>query len=135
MARLVNWQSCHSAATARNPPLLPLTKRIKTYAEQFEQGDDLERIHREIHNAACVVFLGFAYHEANMALLKPKNSLDQKTVLGTAYKMSTNDRDVVAGDILSMFAEPQKTNMRTGRRIMIDPDVTCSQLFDSWHAR
>jgi hypothetical protein len=114
------------------PDVLPLSKRIKTYAERFEEGEELERIHHEMHNAACIVFLGYSYLEQNMALLKPKNPMDYKTVLGTAYKMSSSDRDVVAGDILKMFAEPQSHNMRNGKRVILDIDATCSQLFDSY---
>jgi hypothetical protein len=114
------------------PDVLPLAKRIKTYTERFEEVHELERIHREMHNAACLVFLGFSYLEQNMTLLKPANPMDEKTVLGTAYKMSSNDRDVVASDIVKMFAEPQGANMRGTRRVLIDPDITCSQLFDSY---
>jgi MHS family proline/betaine transporter-like MFS transporter len=67
-----------------------------------------------------------------MPLLRPTNPIDDKTVLGTAYKMSPNDRDIVARDMLKMFAEPQSNNMRTGNRVLIDTGVTCSQLFDSY---
>ena len=65
-----------------------------------------------------------------MALIKPANPMDDKTVLGTAYRMSTNDRDVVASDILKMFGDAQRHNMRNGKRILIDSDVI-AQLFDS----
>jgi hypothetical protein len=65
-------------------------------------------------------------------LLRPTNPIDDKTVLGTAYKMSPNDRDIVARDMLKMLAEPQSNNMRTGNRVLIDTGVTCSQLFDTY---
>jgi hypothetical protein len=112
--------------------VLPLAKRIKTYTERFEEADELERIHREMHNAACIVFLGFSYLEQNMVLLKPTNPMDEKTVLGTAFGMSPNDRDVVARDIQKMFAEPQGANMRSTNRILIDTGTKCAQLFDSY---
>jgi hypothetical protein len=114
------------------PATLSLAQRIKTYAERFEEGDELERIHHEMHNAACVVFLGFSYLEQNMALLKPTNPMDDKTVLGTAVGMSPNDRDVVTADILKMFGDAQSHNMRSGKRILIDTGVKCAQLFDSY---
>jgi hypothetical protein len=114
------------------PSVLPLAKRIKTYAEQFEDPDELQRMHNEMHNAACIVFLGFSYLEQNMKLLKPTNPMDDKTVLGTAFGMSPNDRDVVTRDILKMFAEPQAANMRNGKRVLIDTGAKCAQLFDSY---
>jgi hypothetical protein len=114
------------------PAALSLAKRIKTYTERFEEGDELERIRHAMHNADCIVFLGYSYLEQNMALLKPEDLMDAKTVLGTAYKMSSNDRDVVADDMLKMFGEPQKANMRNSRRIILDTDATCSHLFDSY---
>ena len=67
-----------------------------------------------------------------MPLLRPTNPIDDKTVLGTAFKMSPNERDIVARDMLKMFAEPQSNNMRTGNRVLIDTGVTCSQLFDTY---
>jgi hypothetical protein len=112
----------------RSPDLFPLASRIKTYTEQSANPEDLAKMHDEMHNAACIVFLGFSYLEQNMALLRPTNPLDQKTVLGTAY----NNRDVVSGEILAMFGEPQRSNMRTGKRIIIDNKIKCSQLFDSY---
>jgi hypothetical protein len=114
------------------PSVLPLAKRIKTYAEQFEEPDELQRMHHEMHNAACIVFLGLSYLEQNMKLLKPTNPMDDKTVLGTAFGMSPNDRDVVTREILKMFAEPQASNMRSGKRVLIDTGTKCAQLFDSY---
>jgi hypothetical protein len=46
--------------------------------------------------------------------------------------MSPNDRDVVASDILRMFAEPQGNNMRSGKRVLIDTGAKCAQLFDAY---
>jgi hypothetical protein len=115
-----------------SPSLFPLAERIKTYAEQFEEGEDLIKMRDEMHNAACIVFLGFSYLEQNMTLLRPPNPMDVKTVLGTAYKLSSSDSAVVTREILGMFGEPQAHEMRQGQRILIDNAITCSQLFDTY---
>jgi hypothetical protein len=114
------------------PNLFPLAERIKTYAEQFEQGDTLSRMHDEMHNAARIVFLGFSYLEQNMTLLRPANPMDAKTVLGTALGLSDNDRDVVTSEILAMFGASQSHGMRAEKRILIDNEIKCAQLFDSY---
>lgn len=114
------------------PDLFPLAQRIKTYAERFEEGEELTRMREEMHNAACIVFLGFSYLEQNMTLLRPPNPLDEKIVLGTAYKLSDSDRDVVTSEILQMFVQPLTSNMANGKRVVLNNQITCSQLFDSY---
>jgi hypothetical protein len=48
-----------------------LSKAIKTYTERIEEPAVLENMQTAIRDAQCIVFLGFAYHKQNMALLKP----------------------------------------------------------------
>jgi hypothetical protein len=114
------------------PSFFALTSGIKTYTERYEEGEELEKIHREMHNAACIVFLGFSYLEQNMALLKPTNPMDEKTVLGTAFGMYPTDRDVVVTDILKMFGDIQRQTMRTRGQIVIDTEATCAKLFNHY---
>jgi hypothetical protein len=49
--------------------------------------------------AERLVFLGFAYGEQNMALLKPPKPMKRIRVYGTALGLSKSDREVVATKI------------------------------------
>ncbi len=110
----------------------PLSDRIRTYTEQVAKPHMLALMHDTMHNASCLVFLGFSYLEQNMALLRPTNPFDRKTVLGTAFGLSDSDRDVVYKEILSMFAQPQQSSMSRGNQIIIDNKIKCAELFDSY---
>src|SRR5262245_15805388 len=47
-----------------------LAESIRTYTEQITDPEFLMAIHAELHKAEQIIFLGFAYHEANMNLLR-----------------------------------------------------------------
>jgi len=64
-----------------------LGESIKTYTEAVDDA----RIKKLVSDAATVVFLGFAYHDQNMALLADHEKFRGKTFIGTAYEMSEND--------------------------------------------
>jgi hypothetical protein len=48
-----------------------LTDKIKTYTEQTADADLIAKLDTEIQRAACIIFLGFAYHDQNMRILMP----------------------------------------------------------------
>ena len=79
-----------------------LSKQISTFTE----GRENERIQMAMGNARRVVFLGFAFHELNMKLLKifecPKHSCEVNCY-ATAYGLSENDRRVIAGHISKLY--------------------------------
>ncbi|MBA2399599.1 MAG: hypothetical protein H0V72_13025 [Bradyrhizobium sp.] len=56
---------------------LTLGQGVKTYTEQIEEESVITKMQTAIRDSRCIVFLGFAYHKQNMALLKPPKS--QKT--------------------------------------------------------
>ena len=103
-----------------NADYFHLAGRIKTYTEQMEEGDTLAKIRSEAERAACIVFLGFSYLEQNMTLLRPQKKIDRKPIFGTAYNMSSHDRDIVKQQLLSLFANAQlarkKKTCRTEHR-------------------
>jgi hypothetical protein len=107
-----------------------LAARIKTYTEQIEEGHIVEAIHEMVGRAESIVFLGLAYAEQNMALLRPPKRMDRKPIFGTAYGLSESDRRVVEASILSMMKPPPP---------LIDPpslvnlaNMKCAQLFNDY---
>jgi hypothetical protein len=76
------------------------------------------------------VFLGFAYHDQNLALLKPATQLQRnKKTFGTAYRMSDADVDVVRNQLVTWF---EGSGTIVGKGITIENKLTCAQLFDDY---
>jgi hypothetical protein len=105
---------------------LNLSDRIKTYTEQVGDAPMTEHLGAEIEEAEHIIFLGFAFHEQNMALLMPKNQFPaSKQIFGTAFRMSSSDVEVVGGQIGSWFK---------GRTALIKLENTmrCVDLFENY---
>jgi hypothetical protein len=121
-----------------------LSKAIKTYTERIEEQEVLQNIKSAIRDAQCIVFLGFAYHKQNMALLKPARSRKIKQVYGTAYGMSDSDVSEVVAELGSFFPGredvPEEAGILGGLsaipdmhfNIRIENKLTCTQLFDHY---
>lgn len=118
-----------------------LSKAIKTYTERVEEQAVLERMQDAIGKAQCIVFLGFAYHKQNMALLKPSRSRNTKQVYGTAYGMSDSDVDEVIDEFGVFFPDHENVGLEgpgsmelpaldVHNNIRLENKLTCSQLFD-----
>ena len=64
-------------------------ERIKTYTEEYQDTENLNRIHSLMSYASTVIFLGFGYHARNMDLLFPTEGLlDKCRVWGTCHDVS-----------------------------------------------
>lgn len=112
---------------------LALGNEIRTYAEQFDAGAVNTRIQKAIAEAECIVFLGFAYHDQNMTLLKPEAHLDGRHVFGTAFGMSEADKHVVIGQLSQFFAT--FPGARPTDYIRIESTLRCSGLFPIMRSR
>ncbi|MGY8678576.1 hypothetical protein Q2941_12315 [Bradyrhizobium sp. UFLA05-153] len=118
-----------------------LTKAIKTYTERIEEEAVLHNMQTTIREAQCIVFLGFAYHKQNMALLKHPGSRETKQIYGTAFGMSDSDVGEVVDELSSLFPyiedDPLENPPFATRlpvigtpNIRIENKLTCTQLFD-----
>jgi hypothetical protein len=111
---------------------LQLADGIKTYTEQVGAGDVVSRIRAIIDRAAHIVFLGFAYHDQNMLLLKPLEELSaSKSIFGTAFGMSDSDVDVTGHQIDSWFGGRDARGYRKGM-IKIENRLKSAELFDHY---
>ncbi|WP_441255755.1 hypothetical protein [Tardiphaga sp. 285_C5_N1_2] len=106
-----------------------LAKGIKTYTERIEEGDLLGKMRSAVHSAEQVVFLGFAYHDQNMQLLKSKKPLGLTRCFGTALHMSDSDRETVI-DQLSSFLYAAARQQTQRHLVKINNALTSAQLFD-----
>lgn len=105
-------------------PYLELSKRIRTYTEQIKDPDEIKVIQEKVMAAEKVVFLGFAFHDQNLQLLKPERGAG-KQFFATAFGLSPYDVSVISEKLLELF----KTN-RSASDIFIDNQHKCSDLFD-----
>lgn len=84
-------------------------KNIKTFTEQFDDNSYINAIRRRIKEANHLVFIGFAFHDANMELLQPDTKTSIERVFATAYRISDSDCGVIANRIgrLCLAEEPE----------------------------
>ncbi len=127
------WQARGGTAFGDSPrypqQLLPLVDQIKTFTERVEDEEAIADIRRAVSEAELVVFLGFAFHPQNMALLKPTSKANAKMVLSTGYDLSATDCKVMKQRILELLgyeAEDIKIHVRK--------DFSCRNLFDEYGA-
>jgi hypothetical protein len=108
-----------------------LSQGIKTYTEQIGSGEMTGRIAGIIDGADHIVFLGFAYHDQNMLLLKPPKELDaSKRIFGTAFGMSKSDVDVTSHQIDAWFKGRDARIYRT--MIDLENGLKSADLFDHY---
>jgi len=111
---------------------IPLIDQIKTYTEQVDDPDELQAIWDLVVRADQIVFLGFAFHDQNVQLLRPKEKLKAKKIFGTTFGMSDSDVEIIQGQLLQFFEDSQMRIMRDMNRIVLRSDLTCSGLFDQY---
>jgi len=74
------------------------------------------------------IFLGFAFYDQNVALLRPAKPMARYEVLATALGFSDSDRLVVNRDLDTALAP----GAGSGDNATIRGDLTCSALFDQY---
>lgn len=119
-------QTIEFGAEAHSSELLALANGIKTFTEGTDpDSSDILSIRAQIPSASVVLFLGFAYHQQNLDLIRsesPHPDPDVVRYYGTAYGMSTSDSDMVASDLVRVgSAKPE--------HIVIRNDLTCDGIF------
>jgi hypothetical protein len=110
-----------------------LISSIKTYTEQIADASIAEQVAAYLEQADHIVFLGFAYHDQNMALLRPP--IDEfspsKKIFGTAYGMSKSDVEVVGHQIDAWFTGHDARAYRASM-IKLESGLKCAGLFDNY---
>jgi hypothetical protein len=112
---------------AKQANYIALAKGIKTYTEQIAAADIIEQLSNEVYQAACIVFLGFAYHSQNMEMLKLQKPIPADSLFGTAYKMSDSDVNIATHQLANF-----KNTRDRLETIHLENKLTCSGLFDHY---
>jgi len=77
-----------------------------------------------------IVFLGFAFHDQNLKLLRPEVDLDRKMVFGTGFGMSDNDISVVKAQLTQFFNT--KARLSIAGRLLLEKSLKCAELLDHY---
>jgi hypothetical protein len=102
---------------------VPLVENIKTYTEQTKDPKLLDRMHAQVREAECIVFLGFGFHRPNMELLRPTQRCeDPQFVYATADGMSDPRVNQISVTL-------QHTCNPAGD-LRVENSLKCAQLFD-----
>lgn len=86
--------------------LLELSRKIKTFTEEAESSERMA-IKSAMQLAERLVFLGFAFHEINMELIKPDFSDGKKPIiecLATAFAVSESNRQIMGAKIKELYS-------------------------------
>ena len=119
--------------TRIHPDYLNVSEGISTYTEEMSAADQLAAIRHYFEITEQIVFLGFAYHDQNMKLLKPTNAIEPKKVFGTAYGMSDSDVEIVKNQILHFFPEAEWGRIMHEKGIDIRNDnLKCADFIDQY---
>ena len=104
--------------------LADVVQQIRTFTERMKEGDELAAIKKTMANADRVLFLGFAFHRQNVALLSQKMQ-NHAEIVATAYQISNSDKSVIYSELGRAFEHKVAIN---GSRIQLS-DMTCAQFF------
>lgn len=124
------WQRFGSGVEFGGDPstgqLLELAGGIKTFTEGTDPtASDIRAIREHFREATVLLFLGFAFHRMNLALLKPDAPHPSPTdvrYFGTAAGMSNSDCELVREDLVGLAsARPDLIALRN--------DLKCGAFF------
>jgi len=110
-----------------NGSALKLSQGIKTYTEQILDSGMLGRLGDLVDRADAIVYLGFAYHDQNLALVRPSGPMAPKPIFGTAFGMSKSDVEEVKKQLLGWVIADQRPNAE-----FYLENLKCSALFDEY---
>lgn len=109
--------------------LLTLKDGIKTFTEGTDpDSSDLALIRAALGSAPRVLFLGFAYHQLNLALLVPEATNPEggsRRIFGTALGLSTADCSEIKLELSESFTCPSE-------QIQLRNDLTAAGIFGEY---
>lgn len=114
--------------------LFQTSERILTYSEQVQDGELLSSLRSQIDTAETIVFLGFAFHDQNMALISPENPLAarlrQTRVFATTFGSSDSDTAVIRDQIVGMLKK--RPEQPGDSQWLVTHNGTCADLFSQY---
>jgi hypothetical protein len=107
--------------------LSAVAQQVRTFTERVEEGEELAAMRATIAKADRVVFLGFAFHRQNVALLSSEIQ-SHTEIVATSFQISKSDKLVICKELNDAFG--QALNLKD---IPIElADMTCAQFFKEY---
>jgi hypothetical protein len=110
----------------RDTNWIELASNIKTFTEQTLDGDQLNSIRTKVQSAECIIFLGFAFHEPNMIMLRPDSPIQPIPIYSTGFGFSDEDSRNLVIELSSMLKDSPRDTIRFGNKLK------CADLFDTY---
>ena len=106
-----------------------LANQIKTFTEGTDpRSSDVVAIRNDVAEADRLIFLGFAYHQQNINLLKGDGKFGSNPTArcwGTAHGISDNDLPVIKHEVGKLYGDKLP-------RVMEIRDLKCRELFETY---
>lgn len=124
------WQQCEESiafgAEPSSSSLLKLSEQIRTFTEGTDPSSSkISSIKKRTQHSELIVFLGFAFHEINLELLKPYS--DIRTTKSGAKCFATA-KGISDHDCINIKEELSKL-LKQLKSIYIRNDLSCDELF------
>ena len=127
------WQNGNRPVTdfgsAEKRQLLQISYAINTFTEQIEDSVELGNIRNTVDEADQLIFLGFAYHDANLELIQPEKTKDLKRIIGSAYGISEPDCEVIDDSLRHLQLTKKALSQGHGTKILLDRNAKCADIF------
>lgn len=110
-----------------NGNILKISEGIRTFNEQIEDTEELQKMRSLFQEAEIVVFLGFAFHRQNLELLKPGGACRSKRIYATAVNISSSDCEIIKMELRDLLAQDGYE-----AKIEINNQKKCNELFNEY---
>ncbi|MCO6186256.1 hypothetical protein [Rhizobium sp. L1K21] len=107
------------------------SRLIRTFSEQIDDQDSLAQIRDKIKSSRQLVFLGMAFHDANLDILEPRDHTDIRRILGTALGISESDINVIKTRLSHKIVQRSQKTMKD--RILLGSSLKCADLFYEYY--
>jgi len=115
--------------------LLRCAHGIRTFTQQIEDDESLQILRSHIQDSNKIVFLGFAFHELNLRLLKTAMKPKFRSILATTRGISDDDKRAIRQQLVEVFGKAiQEEGSNSGDIRATFSDSTCADFFLS-HSR
>jgi hypothetical protein len=106
---------------------LDLVKNIRTFTEGVSDRQLIDDMHKVVNQSVNIVFLGFGFLEINMKLFQGNEITRPKSIFGTAYQLSPENKSIAESTAQSIFESKNQLSLLRPMK-----DVGCRQFLDDF---
>lgn len=110
-----------------------VSKNLITWSETTEDADKVSAIKSAIFDAENIIFLGFAFANQNMKILKNQDAVPRghaKNVYATGYGLTNDIEEKLKGKIAALFGPNIANSVTQYERIRIKYGMICTEFME-----